>query len=69
MYVCLCNTVTDHAIRSAITDGCQSIHDLRCKLGVATQCGRCKPYAQDLLQEKSHALLSRNAAQHSMNTI
>lgn len=53
MYVCLCNAVTDRAIRSAITDGCQSMQALRCKLGVATQCGRCKPHAQNLLREKT----------------
>lgn len=51
MYVCVCNAVTDDAIRSAIDEGCCSMPALCERLGVATCCGQCRSHAQSLLQE------------------
>lgn len=51
MYVCLCNAVTDHDIRSAIDEGCQSVPALCARLGVATRCGQCREHTQELLRE------------------
>lgn len=59
MYVCLCNSVTDHDIRSAITEGCRSVPALCARLGVATRCGQCRTHTQELLRETlPHAAMS-----------
>ena len=51
MYVCLCNGVTEHQIRDAVSDGAGSLHDLRRTLGVASCCGRCAECAQEIIEE------------------
>jgi bacterioferritin-associated ferredoxin len=51
VYVCVCNGVTDGQIREAAQQGARSVHDLQSCLGVATNCGRCQPYAAELLEE------------------
>jgi bacterioferritin-associated ferredoxin len=51
MYVCLCNAVTDRQIREAVDEGAQSMRALRQQLGVASCCGRCAPYAKQVLEE------------------
>ncbi|HUU73428.1 MAG TPA: bacterioferritin-associated ferredoxin [Burkholderiales bacterium] len=51
MYVCLCNGVTEHQIRDAVSDGAVSLHDLRNSLGVASCCGRCADCAQEIIEE------------------
>ena len=51
MYVCLCHGVTDSQIREAVGEGCCSMRALRRELGVASSCGRCAPYAKQVLDE------------------
>ena len=51
MYVCLCNGVTEHQIRDAVSQGAGSLHDLRHALGVASCCGRCAECAQEIIEE------------------
>lgn len=51
MYVCLCKGITDREIKSAIDNGACSMGQLRKKLGVASQCGKCSTSARELLQE------------------
>ncbi|EKE77085.1 bacterioferritin-associated ferredoxin [Gallaecimonas xiamenensis] len=51
MYVCLCHAVTDKAIRKAAASGCSSLAQLRCELGVASQCGKCARQAKAILNE------------------
>nr|WP_163501884.1 (2Fe-2S)-binding protein [Halomonas socia] len=41
MYVCLCNGVTDKAIREAVDDGARSWREVRQATGCANQCGKC----------------------------
>jgi bacterioferritin-associated ferredoxin len=42
MYVCLCHGITDKAIKQAVlTDGVGNIRQLKQKLGVGDQCGKC----------------------------
>ncbi|MBO9998369.1 MAG: (2Fe-2S)-binding protein [Cyanobacteria bacterium SID2] len=50
MYVCICNPITDSQVRQAISEGCQSLCDLRETLGLAKVCGRCEEHVCDLLQ-------------------
>lgn len=49
MYVCLCNNVTDKAIRQSVRRGASSLSDLRDELGVGSQCGQCQCTAQELI--------------------
>jgi bacterioferritin-associated ferredoxin len=49
MYVCLCNGVTERAIRQAVSDGACTMRQLRLQLGVSTRCGKCAPTAQKIL--------------------
>ena len=49
MYICLCNAVTDRAIRTvAGTPGC-SVSDVYRALGCTPQCGKCVPVVRDML--------------------
>lgn len=60
MYVCLCHAITENGIRHAVREGACSMRDLRNKLQLATQCGRCGPCAKGCLEK---ALSEQGAAQ------
>lgn len=51
MYVCLCNGVTESAIRNAVDEGVRTYRELSFKTGCGTTCGSCVPVARALLQE------------------
>lgn len=51
MYICLCRAVTDDEIVESVKAGCRCIQALQCELGVSTQCGKCLPEVQNILQE------------------
>lgn len=52
MYICMCHGITDRQIREAVCAGtAASMRELRAELGVASTCGRCAPYAKELLDE------------------
>ena len=53
MYICICNAVTDKQIRRAAAGGVDSLYALRENLGVATGCGSCASYVQDILDESA----------------
>lgn len=50
MYVCICNEVTDKAIKKATYSGASSMKDLRKTLNVGVTCGRCTSCAKQLLK-------------------
>ena len=60
MYVCICRQVTDHEIRDVCREGLSSLSELREKLGVASNCGKCGKFAQTIVKEyaKSAAFVS-----------
>lgn len=58
MYVCVCRGITDRQIRAAIESGARTMRDLRQKLGVCSDCGKCGTFARDLLQENTSIDLS-----------
>ena len=51
MYICLCNAVTEREVREFARQGCESLDELRAELGVGSCCGRCRPAAQEILDE------------------
>ena len=56
MIVCVCNNISDREVRQAIELGITSMDELRNDLGVATCCGQCLDYAQEILTEHLAAL-------------
>ncbi len=63
MYVCICRQITDSQIRELCREGDISIAEVRRRLGVASDCGRCGRHARDLVAEFSAAAsLAINAA-------
>ncbi len=53
MYVCICKRVRDHEIVDAVHDGARNLREVSRRLGVATQCGKCAPYACEVIQQAS----------------
>lgn len=51
MYVCVCQAVTDHAIRDAVRDGVRHFSDLQAQTGCSTVCGCCEGEARTLLRQ------------------
>lgn len=51
MYVCLCHGVTEHQVRQAAAEGCDSLHELTARTGVASGCGSCASTASEILAE------------------
>lgn len=50
MYVCLCHGITDTAIEQVVREeGVGNTRELRAKLGVGSQCGRCIQMAQEII--------------------
>ena len=52
MYVCICNAVTDHAIRAAAREG-GSFNELRRRTGCSDCCGNCEDLAREIFAESS----------------
>lgn len=51
MYICICRAVTDKDIRAALEEGACTMRELRQRLGVCSDCGKCGPHARKLLIE------------------
>lgn len=56
MYVCICNAVTDHAIRAAARDGVRSFNELRRRTGCSDCCGSCEDLAREILADSMPAV-------------
>ena len=55
MYVCLCNGVTERAVREAVKSGARDLTDLRAMTGCATTCGSCGETAMDVVRDELKA--------------
>lgn len=42
MYVCMCEAVTDHEIRSAVEDGASTVAEVMACTRAGTRCGACR---------------------------
>ncbi|MEX0617608.1 MAG: (2Fe-2S)-binding protein [Pseudohongiellaceae bacterium] len=51
MYVCVCRQVTDRQIRELCRGGKNSLSEVRARLGVASECGKCTKFARTILNE------------------
>lgn len=51
MYVCICNGITDTAIRAAAADGVSSLAELTMRTGCAGSCGACADFAEQVLRD------------------
>jgi len=52
MYVCLCKAVTDDQIVEAVDDGAVALHHLEAACGLGTGCGRCRDFAQQIIDQR-----------------
>jgi len=66
MYVCLCQGVTDHQIRQAARQGCANFRELRSRLGVASQCGKCARSAKQLLRETQREITAEQSSSNNL---
>lgn len=64
MYICICNAVTESAIRQAAREGVRSLRELSFKTGCSTQCGCCVSLAREVLDG---ALADMGAARSSVD--
>lgn len=63
MYVCVCRAVTDSQIREAMGEGACSMRELRQRLGVASECGRCSQCALGILRGQQQIIQLHPAQQ------
>ncbi|MCG8416133.1 MAG: (2Fe-2S)-binding protein [Pseudomonadales bacterium] len=61
MYVCICRQITDNQIKDLCRDGASSMTDLRTRLGVASECGKCGKLAQSIVKEYARSTPFVNA--------
>ena len=51
MYVCLCNGITDRAVREAAHAGARNLPELTAMTGCASTCGSCAEVALQVLRD------------------
>ncbi|MCO4784797.1 Bacterioferritin-associated ferredoxin [Marinomonas gallaica] len=52
MYVCLCNAVSDKAIKNSIANGATTMRDLYSEYNLGKQCGKCCKDVKGILNEE-----------------
>lgn len=50
MYVCVCKAVTDSQIKQEVSRGARRMCDLKQRLGLCSQCGKCGQHAKQVLE-------------------
>ena len=51
MYICICNAITEKAVRECARQGACSVDQLASELGVGSGCGRCRDCASEVLRD------------------
>lgn len=62
MYICICRQITDNHIRDLCRDGASNMTDLRTKLDIASECGKCGKLARTIVKEFHKTTPYTNAA-------
>lgn len=62
MFVCICNNVKKSDLVNAISAGITSFEDIQSSTGLATCCGECSSFAQELIETLIPADLFYSAA-------
>ncbi|GGE71513.1 bacterioferritin-associated ferredoxin [Shewanella carassii] len=52
MYVCLCHAITDTQIKQAVSQGDVSLSEVKKRLCVGDQCGKCVRMATQIIQNQ-----------------
>ena len=55
MYVCICNALSEAAIRDKAGAGARSVQEVYEALGVRPQCGKCIPVIRDMVHDDARA--------------
>ena len=55
MYVCICNAVTERAIREAAQAGVRTLDELSRRTGCSDNCGSCADLAREILADSHRA--------------
>ena len=55
MYVCICNAVTERAVREAAQSGVRTLSELSRRTGCADCCGSCADLAGEILADTHRA--------------
>ena len=55
MYICICNAVTERAIRDAALSGVRTLPELSRRTGCADCCGSCADLANEILEQTHRA--------------
>ncbi len=50
MIVCVCQNVSDRAIRAAVDAGASTLAEIRAQLNVGNCCGKCNAFAKTLVR-------------------
>jgi bacterioferritin-associated ferredoxin len=61
MYLCICNAITDHQVRSHDTASGCSVAAFYRALGVKPKCGKCVPLVRELLDAQSDSKEARQS--------
>ena len=61
MIVCSCNAIRDFDVRTAARRGCPCPDSAYRSLGCEMQCGSCRDYAAEIIDEERGALLRTDA--------
>lgn len=64
MIVCSCNVIRDSDIRAAVQRGCKSAEGAYRSMGCEFQCGGCRDFAEEIVDEAlaNPAKIDRSAA-------
>ncbi len=64
MIVCVCKSVSDRKIRTAIADGVDSFDELQFELGVALCCGKSEETVRDVMAQSGVCASRCGVAHH-----
>jgi bacterioferritin-associated ferredoxin len=69
MIVCVCKSVSDRTIRSAIAEGIDSFDELQFELGVASCCGKCEESVRDVMLQSGVCASRCGVAEHRTQAV